>query len=68
MIYEILDENNIVINTINAELSFVAAQYPGRYRDITPPLESPVILESTKTLEEKVDELTLLVKTLVEGK
>jgi hypothetical protein len=33
MIYEILDDNGIVINTIVAELDFVEQVHPGRYRE-----------------------------------
>jgi hypothetical protein len=33
MIYEILDDNGSVINTIVAELDFVEQVHPGRYRE-----------------------------------
>ncbi len=36
MVYQILDDEGDVINTINAELDFVEIHYPGRYRDVTP--------------------------------
>ena len=32
MRYEILDNNEIVVNTILADEEFVAREYPGRYR------------------------------------
>jgi hypothetical protein len=41
MIYEILDDTNTVINTIVAELSFVEENYPGHFRDVTPPAPPP---------------------------
>jgi len=36
MIFEILDKNDKVINTIVAEPDFVEKNYKGLYRDITP--------------------------------
>jgi hypothetical protein len=47
MIYEILDDTGAVVNTIVADLAFVQANYPGRYREVPqpPPVDSrpPVI-------------------------
>lgn len=34
MIYEILDDNGNVINTINADEAFVEENYPGHYREV----------------------------------
>lgn len=45
MRYEILDVAGKVVNTIAADLAFVAAAYPGRYREVpdaTPPNAPPV--------------------------
>lgn len=44
MIYEILDDAGEVCNTIVADLAFVTAVYPGRFRE-APPLPPPVIEE-----------------------
>jgi hypothetical protein len=47
MIFEILDDTGAVVNTIVADLAFVQANYPGRYREVPqpPPVDSrpPVI-------------------------
>jgi hypothetical protein len=47
MIYEILDDTGAVVNTIVADLAFVQANYPGRYREVPqpPPVDTrpPVI-------------------------
>ena len=47
MIYEILDDSGEVVNTIVADLAFVQANFPGRYREVPqpPPVDSrpPVI-------------------------
>jgi len=47
MIYEILDDSGEVVNTIVADLAFVQANYPGRYREVPqpPPVDTrpPVI-------------------------
>ncbi len=47
MIYEILDDTGAVVNTIVADLEFVQANYPGRYREVPqpPPVDTrpPVI-------------------------
>lgn len=40
-IYEILDDNNAVINTIIADLEFVEQQYPGKYRLVGVAVETP---------------------------
>jgi hypothetical protein len=37
MIYEILDDTGAVVNTIVADLAFVQANYPGRYREVPQP-------------------------------
>lgn len=42
MIYEILDDNGNVINTINADQTFVDENYPGHYREV-PKVELPPI-------------------------
>lgn len=41
-IYEILDDNNAVINTIIADLEFVEQQYPGKYRLVEAAVETLV--------------------------
>jgi len=41
-IYEILDDNNAVINTIIADLEFVEQQYPGKYRLVEAAIETPI--------------------------
>jgi hypothetical protein len=47
MIYEILDDSGEVVNTIVADLAFVQANFPGRYREVPqpPPVDTrpPVI-------------------------
>lgn len=47
MIFEILNDSGAVVNTIVADLEFVQAAYPGRYREVPqpPPVDSrpPVI-------------------------
>jgi hypothetical protein len=47
MIFEILDDTGAVVNTIVADLAFVQANYPGRYREVPqpPPVDSrpPII-------------------------
>lgn len=47
MIYNILDDNGNVINTIIAEADFVEANYPGHYALVgpvpTPPAPPPII-------------------------
>jgi len=47
MIFEILDDTGAVVNTIVADLAFVQANYPGRYREVPqpPPVDTrpPVI-------------------------
>jgi hypothetical protein len=47
MIYEILDDTGAVVNTIVADLEFVQANFPGRYREVPqpPPVDSrpPII-------------------------
>jgi len=47
MIYEILDDSGAVVNTIVADLAFVQANSPGRYREVPqpPPVDTrpPVI-------------------------
>ena len=47
MIFEILDDSGEVVNTIVADLAFVQANFPGRYREVPqpPPVDSrpPVI-------------------------
>lgn len=46
MIYEILNDSGSVSNTIVADLEFVQAAYPGRYREVPqPPVDTrpPVI-------------------------
>lgn len=47
MIYEILDDNGEVINTIVADEAFVEQNYPGHYRLVgpepTPPPPPPII-------------------------
>jgi hypothetical protein len=47
MIFEILNDSGEVVNTIVADLEFVQAAYPGRYREVPqpPPVDSrpPVI-------------------------
>ena len=55
-IFEIMDDNGKVINSIIAEPDFVESHYKGLYRDVTPPPE-PMLEVPVKTLEEKVDEL-----------
>lgn len=47
MRYQILDDNETVINTINAEPDFVEAQYPGHYRLVEEP---PVVIPKRKIL------------------
>jgi hypothetical protein len=44
MIYEIFDNTGAVINRISADPDFVKANYPGHYRDVTPP-PPPVVPE-----------------------
>ena len=41
MIYEILDDQGNVINTIVADKEFVDQEYPGRYRQIADPVPFP---------------------------
>ncbi|WP_418646566.1 hypothetical protein ACNQFN_11560 [Thauera butanivorans] len=41
MIYEIVDSDGNVINTIVADAAFVDARYPGRYRMIEQPAAEP---------------------------
>ena len=41
MVYEILDENGNVVNTIVADEAFVEAVYPGRYRLGKQPKDAP---------------------------
>lgn len=47
MIFEILNDSGAVVNTIVADLEFVQANYPGRYREVPqpPPVDSrpPVV-------------------------
>lgn len=64
MIYEILNEKGQVINRIIAEPAFVERKYKGLYRDVTPPPEKTAEAVPVKTLDEKVDELTLAVAVL----
>lgn len=40
-IYEILDDNNAVINTIIADSDFVDQHYPGKYRLVEAAVEAP---------------------------
>jgi hypothetical protein len=47
MIYEILDDKGKVINRINADLEFVTKNYPGKFKDVTPP---PVVESRRKQL------------------
>lgn len=42
MIYEILNNTGVVVNTIVADPDFVEANYPGHYLDVTPPTPPPV--------------------------
>lgn len=41
MIYEILDDNGNVVNTILAEADFVEANYPGHFRLVGPEPQPP---------------------------
>ena len=63
-IFEIMDDNGKVINSIIAEPDFVELHYKGLYRDVTPPSE-PMLEVPVKTFEEKVDELTAKVDALL---
>ncbi len=65
MVYEILDTDGVIINTIIAEPTFVDMHYKGLYRDVTPKLIPVVETAPVKTLEEKVNELIVKVDKLV---
>jgi predicted HAD superfamily hydrolase len=41
MVYQILDDEGNVLNTINADLAFVTEHYPGHWKDITPSSPEP---------------------------
>lgn len=47
MIYEILDDNDNIVNIIVADIEFVEAHYPGRYRQVPRELTSEYSEEST---------------------
>lgn len=63
-IFEILDDKGKVLNRIIAEPAFVEAEYPGKYRDVTPPPVAPAVTVPVKTLEQKVDELSAKIDAL----
>jgi hypothetical protein len=63
MIYEILDQNNQVINTILASLDFVTTHYPGKFRDVTQPVIDPAI-EQRAVLSTLHTENTTITKNL----
>jgi len=48
MKFEILDDNQNVINTIQADLPFVERQYPNRYREISDSTGSLQVTKFTK--------------------
>lgn len=41
-VYEILDDNDNVKNTIVASLGFVSDNFPGRFREVPQPPEAPI--------------------------
>ena len=64
-IFEIMDDNGKVINSIIAEPDFVESHYKGLYQDITPEPKLLPTAAPVKTLEEKVDELIVKVDALI---
>jgi hypothetical protein len=70
-VYEILDNEGKVINTINASIDFVEENYPGHYREVgpepTPPVDEPP--PPPKTEEEKIADATAaaITKLIADG-
>ena len=64
-IFEIMDDNGKVINSIIAEPDFVESHYKGLYQDITPEPKLLPAAVPVKTLEEKVDKLIVKVDALI---
>lgn len=59
MIYEILNNTGVVVNTIVADPDFVEANYPGHYLDVTPlplpPVPEPSIITKIAFLNRMTD-------------
>ena len=58
MKYEILNEQNEVINTIIADLDFVNEHYPNRYREVPEDAPAPEPAKTTLTKLEYMDRFT----------
>ena len=62
MKYQILDENGAVINTIEASLAFVEANYPGRFVEVPEPPAPPATPRTRLTRLEFRNQFTMAEK------